>query len=96
VVPTYFFCDFLRFSGLVLENICMVFLSSSCRETAKRRDKTNRSRKKVFFLNFFGKTFLHGLPPKSACGVFELALLRNAKKKAYKKLKKRKAPTYPI
>jgi hypothetical protein len=32
----------LRFSGLILENIFMVFLGSSCRETAKKRDKKNR------------------------------------------------------
>jgi hypothetical protein len=39
-VPTYLlFGDFLRFSGLILENIF------SCRETAKKRDKKNRREK---------------------------------------------------
>jgi hypothetical protein len=42
-VPTYlpFFDIFLIFSGLVLENIVMVFLGSSCRETAKNAIKKN-------------------------------------------------------
>jgi hypothetical protein len=32
----------LRFSGLILEHIFMVFLGSSCRETAKSAIKQNR------------------------------------------------------
>jgi hypothetical protein len=38
--PTYlpFLWDFLRFLGLILEHIFMVFLGSSCRETAEKRD----------------------------------------------------------
>jgi hypothetical protein len=58
-VPTYlpFFLRFLRFSGLILENIFMVFLGSSCRETAKNAIKKNSmgkdERKKVFFSSTF-------------------------------------------
>jgi hypothetical protein len=58
---------FLRFSGLILENTFMVFLGSSCRETAKNAIKKmslgKDERKKVFY------------------GVFELPLLRNAQKR---------------
>jgi hypothetical protein len=32
----------LKFSGLILENICVVFLGSSCRETAKNAIKKNQ------------------------------------------------------
>jgi hypothetical protein len=59
-LPT-FFEIFLRFSGLILENIFMVFLSSSCRETAKNAINKNfdgERRKDFFPLNFFGQTFL--------------------------------------
>jgi hypothetical protein len=51
-----FFGDFWRFSGLILENIPMVFLGSSCRETAKNAIKKSMgkdNRKKVFFLSTF-------------------------------------------
>jgi hypothetical protein len=69
----------LRFSGLILENICMVFLGSSCRETAKNAIKKTMGtdeRKKVFFsLNFFGQNvFDMDFPQKDLCGVFELPL----------------------
>jgi hypothetical protein len=64
----------LIFSGLILENILMVFLGSSCRETAKNAIKKNSMgkdeknfRPKVFDIDFFG--------------VFELPLLRNAQKR---------------
>jgi hypothetical protein len=64
-LPTYLLVDllrhFLRFLGLILENIVMVFLSSSCRETGKngiKKSKRKNDRKQVFFLNFFGKKFL--------------------------------------
>jgi hypothetical protein len=55
-LPTYlptFFCVYLRFSGLILENILMVFLGSSCRETAGKKFLTWTSPKKQFvvFLN---------------------------------------------
>jgi hypothetical protein len=60
--PTHLPTFFLRFSGLILENIFMVFLGSSCRETAKNAIKKNRwektKGKKLFFLNFFGQKFL--------------------------------------
>jgi hypothetical protein len=43
--------------GLILENTFVVFLGSSCRETAKKRDKKKSmgkdDRKKVFFLMDF-------------------------------------------
>jgi hypothetical protein len=55
-LPT-FFEIFLRFSGLILENIFMVFLGSSCRETAKNAIKKSRwentTGKKVFFSQLF-------------------------------------------
>jgi hypothetical protein len=38
-LPAYFFCDFLRFLGSILEKKTVVFLSSSCRETAKNANK---------------------------------------------------------
>jgi hypothetical protein len=48
---------FWRFSGLILENIFMVFLGSSCRETAKNAIKKKSmgkyDRKKVFFFSTF-------------------------------------------
>jgi hypothetical protein len=37
-----FFWGFWRFSGLILENVLMVFLGSSCRETAKNAIKKIR------------------------------------------------------
>jgi hypothetical protein len=96
----------LRFSGLILENIFMVFLGSPCRETAKNAIKKKSmgkdDRKKVFFSQLFRpKVFDMDFPQKVFNGVFELPLLRNAQKrhKKYsqkKKKKKKKAPTYPI
>jgi hypothetical protein len=62
-VPTYlpFFELFLRFSGLILENIFMVFLGSSCRETAKNATKKidgeRRQEKMFFFSTFSAKSF---------------------------------------
>jgi hypothetical protein len=59
-LPAFFFSDFLSFSGLVLENIFMVFWGSSCRETAKNAIKQvdgDDDRKKVFFLAFSAKSF---------------------------------------
>jgi hypothetical protein len=94
----------LRFSGLILENIFVVFLGSSCRETAKNAIKKSmgiRQQKKFFFLNFFRpKVFDMYFPKKVFNGVFELPLLRNAQKR-HKKIpkkipKKKKVPTYPI
>jgi hypothetical protein len=76
----------LRFSGLILENIFMVFLGSSCRETAKNAIKKvdGKRRQEFFFLNFFGfrpKVFDMDFPQKVFYGVFELPLLRNAQKR---------------
>jgi hypothetical protein len=81
----------------------MVFLSSSCRETAKNAKETNRKekngRKQVCFPHFCVKTFL--------LGIFELAVLNIPPKKSAlnicihrptgrRKKKKRRAylPTY--
>jgi hypothetical protein len=91
----------LRFSGLILENIFMVFLGSSCRETAKNAIKKpmgKDDRKKVLFLNFFRpKAFDMYFPKKVFLGVFELPLFLNAIKNPSKlKKKKKKVPTYPI
>jgi hypothetical protein len=75
----------LRFSGLVLENVFVVFLGSSCRETAKNAIKKSMGkddRKKVFFSQLFRpKAFDMDFPQKVFCGVFELPLLRNAQKR---------------
>jgi hypothetical protein len=94
----------LRFSGLILESIFMVFLGSACRETAKNAIKKSMGkdeRKHLFFSQLFRpKVFDMDFPQKVFCGVFELPLLRNGQKrhKSISKLKKkkRKAPTYPI
>jgi hypothetical protein len=82
----------LRFSGLILENIFMVFLGSSCIETAKNAIKQNSmgkdERKKVFFSQLFRpKVFDIDFPQKVFSGVFELPLLRNAQKRHNKNLK---------
>jgi hypothetical protein len=84
-LPT-FFEIFLRFSGLILENIFIVFLGSSCRETAKNAIKKKSmgkdDRKKVFFSQLFRpKVFHMNFPQKVFYGVFELPLLRNAQKR---------------
>jgi hypothetical protein len=72
-VPTYlpFFEFFWRFSGLILENIFVVFLgsSSSCRETGKKRDKKKvdgkrRQEKSVFSWLFRPKVFDMDFPQK--------------------------------
>jgi hypothetical protein len=82
----------LRFSGLILENIFMVFLGSSCRETAKNAIKKKSmgkdERKKVFSQLFRPKFFDIDFPQKVFCGVFELPLLRNAQKRHKQNLKK--------
>jgi hypothetical protein len=66
--------DFLKFSGLVLRNIFVVFLSSSRRETAKHVIKKTEEKKRqetLFFpLNFFGKRFLTWTPPQELLVVF--------------------------
>jgi hypothetical protein len=68
VLPTYLFSFleiFWRFSGLKLENILMVFLGSSCKETAKNTTKKNEGKRrqekrfsqKVFDMDFPKKVF---------------------------------------
>jgi hypothetical protein len=52
----FFFGVCLDISGLILENIPMLFWGSPCRETAKK-SMGKDDRKKVFFLNFFGHMF---------------------------------------
>jgi hypothetical protein len=64
----------------------MVFLGSSCRETAKNAIKKNRwektTGKKFFFPQLFRpKVFDMDFPQKVFYGVFELPLLRNAQKR---------------
>ena len=63
-----FFWNCLRFSSRVLENVFMVFLGSSCRETAKNAIEKNRREKttgNVFlFSTFLAKRFWHGVYPK--------------------------------
>jgi hypothetical protein len=84
----------LRFSGLILEHIFMVFLGSSCRETAKNAIKNlmgKDDRKKVFFSQLFRpKVFDMDFPQKVFNGVFELPWLRNAQKRHKKKSQKLK------
>jgi hypothetical protein len=56
-LPTYFFLRFfLRFSGLILDSILMVFLSFSCRETAKNATK-NRMKKPTGKKSVFPQLF---------------------------------------
>ena len=73
----------------------MVFLGSSCRETAKNAIKKNSmgkdERKKVFFSQLFRPKVFDMYFPKTFYGVFELPLLRNAHNQ-----KKREVPTYLI
>jgi hypothetical protein len=71
-------------TGLILKNVFVVFLGSSCRETAKnainkyRWEKTTG--KMFFFLNFFRpKVFDMYFPKKVFYGVFELPLLKRTK-----------------
>jgi hypothetical protein len=80
----------LRTSGLILENICVVFLSSSCsiqrngqkRDNKNRREKTTGADRGILFLNFFGKKFLTWTSPKKfVYGVFELPVLKNLQKR---------------
>jgi hypothetical protein len=77
----------------------MVFLGSSCRETAKNAIKKNRwgrRKEKTFFSQLFRpKVFDMDFPQNLFCGVFELPLLRNAQKR-HKKIsqKKGKKSTY--
>jgi hypothetical protein len=83
----------LRFSGLILENVFMVFLSSSCRETAKNAikkiDGKIRQEKSFFSQLFRPEAFDMNFPQKVFCGVFDLPLLRNAQKRHKKNLKKK-------
>jgi hypothetical protein len=64
----------LRFSSRILENVFMVFLGFSCRETAKNAIEKNRRGKttgNVFlFSTFLAKSFWHGFSPKVFFGVF--------------------------
>jgi hypothetical protein len=86
----------LRFAGLILENIFVVFLGSPCRETAKnaikKKSKGNYDRKKVKKKSqvFRPEAFDMGFPEKVFCGVFELPLLRNTHKRRKKEIKKRR------
>jgi hypothetical protein len=81
----------------------MVFLGSSCRETAKKRDKLRLKkksmgkdeRKKVFFPQLFRpKVFDMYFPQKVFYGVFELPLLRNAQKRWLKTKGKKKTQLF--
>jgi hypothetical protein len=69
----------LKFSGLILENILMVILGSSCRETVnnaiKKIDGKIRKEKSVFSQLFRPKVFDMDFPQKVFNGVFELPLL---------------------
>jgi hypothetical protein len=76
MVPSFEF--FLRFSSLVSsnqkkKNIFVVFLGSSCRETAKNTIKKieGKRRQEKKNLNFFGQKFLTRPSPKTFFGVFD-------------------------
>jgi hypothetical protein len=81
----------LRFSGLILENVFIVFLGSSCRETAKNAIKIismgKDERKKENPQLFRPKVFDIDFPQKVVYGVFELPLFRNAQKRHKQNLK---------
>jgi hypothetical protein len=81
----------LGFSGLILGNIFMVFLGSSCRETAKNAIKQISMGKdeRIFLFSqlFRPKVFDIDFPQKVFYGVFELPLLRNAQKRHKTNLK---------
>jgi hypothetical protein len=72
-LPTFFDFFFEIFRS-DFQNICMVFLGSSFRETAKNAMNKNRwektEGKKFFFLNFFGQKLLTWTPPKKFFLVF--------------------------
>jgi hypothetical protein len=65
-LPT-FFRDFLRFPGLILGTTYMVFLSSSCRETAETRLKQSKEKKRqdFFFSQLFSQKAFDMDSPKS-------------------------------
>jgi hypothetical protein len=72
----------------------MVFLGSSCRETAKNAIKKKSMGKderfKVFLSQLFRPKFFDiDFPQKVFYGVFELPLLRNAQKRHKKNLQKK-------
>jgi hypothetical protein len=78
----------LSFSGLVLESIFIVFLSSSSRETAKNAIKQIEGKKTTIKKksHFFCKKFLTWTSlRKVVFGVFELPSLRNAPKTPFEK-----------
>jgi hypothetical protein len=76
----------------------MVFLGSSCRETAKNAIKKSMGkdgRKKVFVPQLFRpKVFDMYFPQKLFYGVFELPLLRNAQKRWVKTKGKKTISTF--
>jgi hypothetical protein len=93
-VPTYlpFLRFFLRFSGLILENIFYGGFGLLMQRNGQKCDKKNRwektTGKKFFFLNFFRpRAFDMYFPKKVLNGVFELPLLRNAQKRHKTNLK---------
>jgi hypothetical protein len=77
----------------------MVLLSSSCRETAKKRDKKNRRGKttgnKFFPPQFFWqKVFDMDFPQKFLCAVLTPLVKKRTKTPFKKKRKKKKQGTY--
>jgi hypothetical protein len=97
-LPTYLFLRFFEIFRSDFRKYFMVFLGSSCRETAKNAikkklwEKTTGKknpqyfRPKVFDIDFSPKVFV-------VCGVFELTLLRNAQKRLLFFLIKKYQPT---
>jgi hypothetical protein len=93
----FFVGRFLRSSGHIFKNVLMVFLSSSCRETTKKRDEKIKGKTKKMTgdkafspVNFFGNKFLPWTIPKS----FLPWTIPKAHKKKVRK--KSEVPTYLI
>jgi hypothetical protein len=79
----YFFGDFLRFSGLILENVFVVFLGSSCRETAKNAIKKSTGKYghgRIFFPPQLFRQKVFDMDFSQICFV-----MRNAQKRHKKK-----------
>jgi hypothetical protein len=67
-LPTYLFLRFLRFLGLILENVFYGVFGFLMQRNGQKRDKQNdgkrRQEKSFVFLNFFGQQFLTWIFPK--------------------------------
>jgi hypothetical protein len=91
----------VQVSGLIAGSTVMffLFLSSSCRETAKKnaikKSKEKTAGKKFSPSFFLQKVFDIDFPQKGFNGVFELPLLRNAQKRHKRRKKGTHLPHLP-